>query len=76
MPERSIIDAILLGAINSKWARDPEHPESEGSLTRFMTSLADAHPVEFISLFKKLIQADESSVEPQVETPADVRRLQ
>lgn len=73
MSERSIIDAILLGAINSKWARDPEHPELEGSLTRFMTSLANDHPEAFVSLFKKLIQADtEPSIEPEVKT-AEVR---
>ena len=53
-----------------------EHPEQPGSLTNFFTNVCNEQPVAFLSLIKKLVQADDiaPSIEPQYE--ADVRRLQ
>ena len=78
MHERSIIDAIISGAENSRFGRDPAHPDAPGSLKNFFTNVCNQEPVTFLSLIKKLVQADdiEPSIVPQVKTPADVRRLQ
>ena len=77
MPERSIIDAIISGAENSRWGRDPAHPTAPGSLQRFMTSLANEHPAAFLALFKKLIPntIETESIEPQY-TETTAERLQ
>ena len=68
MHEQSIIDAMIAGAKNSKYGRDPEHPNASGSLTRFFTSIANENITAFCALLGQLIQHEidkEPSVEPQ-----------
>ena len=74
----SVIDAIILGAINSRFGKNLEHPDAPRSLTNFMINLCNQEPAAFLALFKKLIpnttETDES-VEPQY-TETTVERLQ
>lgn len=77
LTQETLREAILEAAKNSKYGKDPEHPDRPGSLTRFFTSIADQNIAVFCLLLGQLIQADtqtDESVEPQyVEKSTDVR---
>ena len=73
--ERSIVDAIIAGAKNSKYGRDSEHPEQPGSLTNFFTNVCDAHPAAYLKLLRKLIQPDIDPM-PQYEASQHSETLQ
>jgi hypothetical protein len=80
-PQRELYHALIEGAKNSKYGRDPNCPDQPGTLTRFFTSIADQNVTAFCALLGQLIQHEVSaqtdeSVKPQ-ETTTDVgRRLQ
>jgi hypothetical protein len=70
MHEQSIIDAMIEGAKESRYGKDPQHPDQPGSLTRFFTSVADENITAFCALLGAMIQ-HEAPTEPReiVEPP-------
>ena len=48
-------EAMIAGATNSKWAKDPEHPERPGTLENFFRNVAEENIGVFCSLFARLI---------------------
>jgi hypothetical protein len=66
-----LFDAIVKGAEESRYGKDPLHPEAPGSLTRFLTAIADKHPQVFVSLLGELLQQ-----EVQAELSIEARRVE
>jgi hypothetical protein len=48
-------EALITGAVNSDYGKDPEHPDQPGSLERFMVTLANRNIGLFCGLFGKSI---------------------
>jgi hypothetical protein len=52
---REIREAMIQGAINSDYGKDPDHPEREGDLVRFFTNMANKNLDLFGAMLMKLI---------------------
>ena len=52
---RELRIAMIQGAVNSKWAKDPAHPDRPGTLENFFKNIAEANIGVFCSLFARLI---------------------
>ena len=64
--DQELLDALIEGAKNSRYGKDPQHPD--GDLAIFFANVCNENPAAFLALFAGLIQADtqtEPSVEPQ-----------
>jgi hypothetical protein len=60
--------AIIEGAKASRYAKDPQHPDQPGTLTRFFASLCELHPAGFMSLLGVILERE---VEPTVTDVSD-----
>jgi hypothetical protein len=72
--QTELYSAIIEGAKASKYGRDPQRPDQPGSLTRFMTAIADKRPAAFCALLGAMIEQEvqtELSSEPQ-QTNSDI----
>jgi hypothetical protein len=65
--QRELYDALIEGAKNSKYGRDPQRPDQPGDLRRFFTNVLNENPAAILMLFGEMIQ-HEVSTEPQINT--------
>jgi hypothetical protein len=52
---REIREAMLEGAMNSEYGKDPKHPDEPGDLARFFTNMANKNIDLFCAMLTKLI---------------------
>lgn len=52
---RELREAMLNGAILSKYGKDREHPDQPNSLENFFKNVADDHLADFLALLSRLI---------------------
>ena len=58
--DRELLDALFFGMENSVHAReDPIDPNSPKSIGAFMVHCANAAPLEYMQLLKKLVASEE-----------------
>ena len=52
---RELREAMIEGAKNSKYGKDPNNPEAPGTLENFFANAADENLADFLVLFGRLI---------------------
>jgi hypothetical protein len=52
---RELRIAMIEGAKNSRFGKDPNNPDAPGTLVNFFTNIASEYPAAFCTLFGKLI---------------------
>ena len=52
---KNIREAMIQGAINSKYGKDPDHPDQPNSLVNFFKNVAEENLAAFCTLFGKIL---------------------
>jgi hypothetical protein len=77
---RELKDAMLAGAENSIHAKDPNDPNAPGTVTQFMTNVANKYPDKYAQMLTKFIpqqyhmQRTEIRAEVTYQSVDDVKR--
>jgi hypothetical protein len=76
-PQRELYDALIEGAKNSKYGRDPQHADQPGDLTRFFTAVCNENVAAFCALLGAIIEHEaQTEARESVESQYAEGRLQ
>jgi hypothetical protein len=56
---RELVDAVIYGATNNKYAKDPSNPAAPGEISRFFAHCCEENPILYMQLLSKLLTNNE-----------------